>query len=169
MTASRIVGVLLIAIGLGLLAVLLTDVGGEVFLGAVGLGFLAAYASTRNYGLLIPGAIITGLALGIGAASLGAPDATGVLGLGVGFLWIVILDRLWAPPRPGWWWPLIPGGILSAIGIGELVGAGDLPAYAMPVVLIVVGAALLFGRGGRRAAQDPPPSEARPEHERLDA
>jgi hypothetical protein len=56
-----------IAIGLGLLAVILTDVGGEVFLGAVGLGFLIAYAATRNYGLLIPGAIITGLALGIGA------------------------------------------------------------------------------------------------------
>ncbi len=169
MTASRIVGLVLIAIGLGLLAVILTDVGGEVFLGAVGLGFLVAYAATRSYGLLIPGAIITGLALGIAATSLGAPDPAGVLGLGVGFLAIVVVDRLREAPRPGWWWPIIPGGILSAIGIAELVGAGDLPAYAVPAALIIVGAALLFGRGGRESQQDLPPSEAPPEHERLDA
>jgi hypothetical protein len=168
MTASRIVGLVLIAIGLGLLAVILTDVGGEVFLGAVGLGFLIAYAATRTYGLLIPGAIITGLALGIGASSLGAPDAAGVLGLGVGFLAIVAVDRLRGSPRAGWWWPLIPGGILSAIGVAELVGVEDLPAYAVPVALIVVGAVLLLRRGGPDTRRDPPPSEPA-EHERVDA
>jgi hypothetical protein len=169
MAASRIVGLVLIAIGLGLLAVILTDVGGEVFLGAVGLGFLIAYAASRTYGLLIPGAILTGLALGVAATSLGAPDGAGVLGLGVGFLAIVLADRRWGTPRPGWWWPLIPGGILSTIGVAELVGVRDLPAYAVPVALIVVGAVLLFRRTGRGPRQDLPPSESTTEHERLDA
>ena len=169
MNGSRIVGLVLIAIGVGLLAVILTDVGGEVFLGAVGLGFLIAYAATRNYGLLIPGAIITGLAAGIAATSLGAPDPAGVLGLGIGFLAIVVTDRLRDSPRPGWWWPLIPGGILSTIGLAELVGASDLPTYVLPVALIVVGAALLVRRGGRDPQDRRPPSEDMPEHERLDA
>ena len=167
--ASRTVGLVLIAVGLGLLAVIFTDVGGEVFLGAVGLGFLVAYAVTRTYGLLIPGAIITGLAGGIAATSLGAPDPAGVLGLGIGFLAIVVADRLRDSPRPGWWWPLIPGGILSTIGVAELVRASDLPAYALPVALIVVGTALLVGRGGRGTQDRRPPSEDMPEHERPDA
>ena len=148
MPANRIVGLLLIALGGGLLLVTTTEAGGEVLLALVGLAFLIAYGATRTYGFLVPGAIVTGLAGGILATTQGAPDASVVLGLGSGFLAIALVDRLLGSVGPGWWWPLIPGGILGAIGVAALTGIDDLPAYLVPIVLIVLGVALLVRRGG---------------------
>lgn len=151
MPANRIVGLLLIGLGAGLLLVTLTEAGAEVLLALVGLGFLVAYGATRTYGFLIPGAIVTGLAGGILATQQGAPDASVVLGLGSGFLVIALVDRLLGSVGPGWWWPVIPGGILVTIGVAAVTGIEDLPAYLVPVVLIVIGVALLLRRPGGEA------------------
>ena len=148
MPANRIVGLLLIALGGGLLVITTTEAGGEVLLAMVGLAFLVAYGATRRYGFLVPGAIITGLAGGILATTQGAPDPAVVLGLGSGFLAIALIDRVLGSVGPGWWWPVIPGGILTAIGVAALTGIDDLPAYLVPIVLIVIGIALLVRRGG---------------------
>jgi hypothetical protein len=143
MDAHRIVGLVLIGVGAALLLIMTTDLGGEVVLLVLGVGFLVAYASNRVYGLLIPGAILVGLGAGLVAAGQGAPDAAGALGLGLGFVAIAIVDRLRAPGRGGWWWPFIPGGILVVTSLPALTGLPELGPYLVPAALVVVGLLLL--------------------------
>jgi hypothetical protein len=162
MSAARLLGLFLILIGAALLGATTTGLGGEVVVAFLGIAFLAAYAATRAYGLLIPGAILSGLGAGIIAESAGAPGEAVVLGLGLGFLAIPVVDLLVARPRPAWWWPLIPGGILTVIGAAELTGIDDAARYLVPVLLIVIGAALLLRRGGRVPAAPAPDGEDRP-------
>ncbi len=144
MDANRIVGLVLVGIGAALLVMMGTDLGGEVVLVVVGLGLLVAYATSRLYGLLIPGAIVTGLGVGLIAVGQGAPEAAGALGLGLGFAAIALIDRLRAPGRAGWWWPLIPGGILVVTALPSLTGLPELGRYLVPAALVVVGVLLLL-------------------------
>lgn len=146
MASQRILGLLLIAIGAALLIMLTTDVGGEVVVGFLGLGFLAAYAATRTYGFLVPGGILTGLGAGLVVESQGGPGGSVVLGLGCGFLAIALIDRLVSSSDGVWWWPLIPGGVLVVAGASSLTGVPNLEVYLVPAALIVIGAALLLRR-----------------------
>lgn len=165
MDANRIVGLVLIGVGAAFLTMMTTDVGGELVLVVLGVGFLVAYVSSRLYGLLIPGAILTGLGAGLVAAGQGAPDAAGALGLGLGFVMIAVIDRVRAPGRAGWWWPFIPGGILTVTSLPGLTGMPELGPYLIPAALVVVGLLLLVrprrgaeaGYGEVRAADAPPP------------
>jgi hypothetical protein len=143
---TRIVGLVLLVVGGAALLAVTTGIGGEVVVAAVGIAFLASYAATRTYGLLIPGGILTGLGTGIVVASQGGPDAAVPFGLGVGFLLIALIDGVHGTRQGGWWWPLIPGGILATVGLTELLGARDAGAYIVPAVLILVGLALLVRR-----------------------
>ena len=104
------------------------DVGGWV-VAVIGLGFLAAFAYTRQYGYLVPGGIMTGLGLGIVVSqsvrfvsSEGEGGAV-VLGLGLGFGLVWLIGTLVQTGKPNFW-ALIPGGILSTIGTLLLVGGG---------------------------------------------
>ena len=113
-----VTGLLLIAVGLVLYFLQGTTEGHvTVFLLMGGL-FIAAYFSQREYGLLVPGGVLTGLGLGLLAEDWSLLDATQPvpLGLGLGFLLIFVSDRLYT--RAGNGWPLIPGGILVLVGIG---------------------------------------------------
>ncbi len=159
MAGSRMLGLLLIVLGAALLLVLTTGVGGEVLVGLLGVGFLAAYAVTRTYGLLVPGGILTGLGSGIVIASRGGPDEAVVLGLGLGFVAIAVVSVLVDTTWPGWWWPLIPGGVLTVVGASGLTGLEDLPAYLVPAALILLGLALLVRRGGRDSSAEEPSAE----------
>jgi hypothetical protein len=146
MTSQRTLGLLLVAIGAALLIVLTTDVGGEVIVGFLGLGFLAAYLSTRTYGFLVPGGILTGLGAGLVIESQGGPGGSVVLGLGCGFLAIALIDRLVSDSSGVWWWPLIPGGVLVTVGASNLTGVPNLGRYLVPAALILIGVALLLRR-----------------------
>ena len=160
MGPSRVLGLLLIALGAALLVAMTTGIGGEIVVLMLGGGFLIAYVATRSYGLLIPGAILTGLGTGIVVTSQGGPDEAVVLGLGAGFLAIAVVDVVVDGARGGWWWPLIPGGVLTTVGASTLVGAQHIGRYVVPAVLIVIGVALLLrGRPKRREAErlDPQP------------
>ncbi len=124
-------------------------VGGEGVVAAVGLAFLVAYALTRRYGFLVPGGILTGLGVGIIYESqMHARGATVVLGLGLGFLGIYAVDAA-ARKTPRGWWPLIPGGVLTLIGLLQAAGQEFLGSIGRwwPVLLIAVGAYLVFRRG----------------------
>jgi hypothetical protein len=153
MAPNRTVGLLLIAIGSALLLVTTTDLGGEVVVALLGIGFLGAYGLTSAYGFLVPGAILAGLGTGIIVESWGGPGEAVPLGLGVGFLAIAVVDRLRGSVGSGWWWPLIPGGVLTVTAASTLSGLRDLERYLLPTVLIVTGVLLVF-RGGRPS--DPP-------------
>jgi hypothetical protein len=161
MGTSRALGLLLIAVGAALLVVVTTGVGGEIVVVTVGVGFLVAYTATRSYGLLIPGAILTGLGMGIVIASQGGPDESVVLGLGAGFLAITVVDVIFGRPRGGWWWPLIPGGVLTIVGASTFAGIESVGRYVAPTLLIAVGILLLFRR--RPVDEGPGVREATPQ------
>ena len=145
-------GLVLIALGVLFLLFQQVGVGGEAVVAVIGLVLLAGYAYTRNYGFLIPGGIMTGLGMGIilAARSPGGGSAV-LLGLGLGFLSIYVIAR-WRH-MPAGWWPLIPGGVITVIGLLVAAGESGLLAAAgrwWPVVLILVGVYLLLRRPAGR-------------------
>lgn len=144
-----VLAVILITVGVGALMLQLYPDAGDLILALIGIALLAVFAFTRAYGALIPGAIMTGLGLGIVAAqNLSVTDeASGgviVLGLGLGFIGIWVLSGL-ARLEEHHPWPLVPGGILVAVAIGLLIGgvALDVMQY-WPVVLIALGLIVLW-------------------------
>jgi hypothetical protein len=157
---SLIAGLALIGLGAYLGFVQITGSGGEAIVALIGLAFLGAYAVTRTYGFLIPGSIMTGLGVGIlWETQVDPGGGVVVVGLGLGFLAIYVIDRM-VRGRTAHWWPLIPGGILTVIGV--LIVAGqqrwlDRMEWLGPVVLVAIGAALILAqlRGGRRGTQEP--------------
>ena len=144
-----------IVIGLGLLFLLgggnLAGVFGSAIVLAVGLVFLYVYrAQGRNFGFLVPGAILTGLGSGIVLATLGLGGGWVPLGLGLGFCAIWYLYR-------AHWWALIPGVITGLAGLSALAGEASpwrggwgwhMGSFhsAWPLLLVVFGFWLVFGR-----------------------
>lgn len=125
-----------------------TNAGGWIVM-LIGLGLLVGFAYTRQYGFLIPGGIMTGLGVGIIASEsfTFANDETAsgaiVLGLGVGFLAIWVIGGIMRVAQ-NHWWPLIPGGILTLIGLVQLTRTDVAGALRLwPVILIVLGAFVL--------------------------
>jgi hypothetical protein len=147
------------AVGLAAQAFDLTANVGGLIVTVIGLGFLVAFAFTRQYGYLVPGGIMTGLGAGIVAsqAFTFANDETAsgaiVLGLGVGFLAIWVIGSLLRVDR-NHWWPVVPGGILAFVGTVLLVGgeAKNVLDY-WGVIWIVVGLFVLWRAWSDRRAR----------------
>lgn len=147
--------VILIVIGLG---ALVSNLGGDWFAGsfvplAIGFAFLVAYAASRRYGYLVPGGILTGIGMGLLAASLFrvANTDTGAyaaIGGGIGFLMIYALDLLVSASADRWW-PVIPGSLMVVAGTGLVSGNQELIRQLglwSPVLLIALGVAILLAR-----------------------
>lgn len=126
-----------------------TDIGGWIVL-LIGLGFLGAFAYTRQYGYLVPGGIMTGLGTGI-VVSQAVPWSSDqgeggaiVLGLGLGFVAIWVIGTLMRAAE-NHWWPVVPGGILTIVGAALLIGgqAVDLLDY-WGVAVVAVGLFILW-------------------------
>lgn len=146
---SSVLGVILIVLGIVFLIGQRLNVGGEGVVAAIGVAFLTAYAFTRNYGFLVPGGIMTGLGIGIICENrLNGEGAPVLLGLGLGFISIAVIDL--ARRRTQWgWWPLIPGGILTLIGLMLAAGQVGLLGYIgrwWPAILILIGLYVLLRR-----------------------
>ena len=149
---AYIVATLLIVIGLFALVANVTGTGITALSIplAIGLAFLVAYGLTRNYGLLVPAGVLTGFGGGALAGSvLNVADsgALVVIGGGLGFLFIYLVDMLVSGSSTRWW-PLIPGGILTLVGAGIAQQAEALRQLALwwPVLLVVLGALILVER-----------------------
>ena len=102
----------------------------------------------RIYGLMIPGAILAGLSVGVTFADV--TDGVSVLwGLALGFLSIFFLGR--ALFKQGSAWPVIPAVILFAVG--TIVAAANLPGLFVGgliwMPLLLIGAGLYLGWGRR--------------------
>jgi len=140
-------GLILVVIGLVLFVAQWFEVTGAGVLAAIAAVFLTTYAASRNYGFLIPGMILGGLAAGVFLQESGYDPQGGlvVIGLAGGFFGIFLVDLL--AGHPDRWWPLIPGGILSAVGSDQLVRgtvAADAIARFWPVALVIAGIAILL-------------------------
>lgn len=155
MAGRSFAGVMLIAIGIALLLINLTGVGGVAVVLLGGLAFLATYAATRSYGFLVPGGILTGFGAALVAQDIGLVSDVALLGLAAGFLLIPSIQVLTGAQRDGgWWWPLIPGGILAVLGAIERL-QGEAAGLVLPAILIIVGLVFLLrsARSGRDAAE----------------
>ncbi len=121
--------------------------GAALFLGALGIGFLAIYARTHErWWAIIPGGVLVSLALLVGATTvLPEMQATAVLfaGLAVTFTLLAIVPVDGKPMR----WPLIPviplAVLALAFGAGA-AGALELFEYVWPVALILGGVYLVW-------------------------
>ncbi len=156
MVSRQLAGVLLVALGVAQLVISLTGTGIEIAVALGGVAFLAAFLATRSYGLLVPGAILTGVGVGLVLVARGASLAALELGLAGGFLAIPLLQLVTGAPRErGWAWPLLPAGILGALGAATLVDA-RIVALGLPGLLVLAGivAVASGARGaGRRAGR----------------
>jgi hypothetical protein len=149
--AAWIPGLILVTFGVVLLAIQQFGLNGDVIVLLIGLAFAVGYAATRTYGLLVPAGILSGLGSGILLEDYYPQmNEPVVLGLGLGFLAIYLVDSIVAGNAGvARWWPLVPGGILTTVAISNGVfgsaGAAALKTW-WPVLLIVVGAFLLLRR-----------------------
>ena len=159
MVSRQLAGVLLVALGVARLVISLTGTGVEIAVALGGVAFLAAFLATRAYGLLVPGGILTGVGVGLVLLARGASPAVLELGLAGGFLAIPALQLVVGAPRErGWWWPVLPAGILGALGAATLVDV-RIVALGLPALLVLSGVVAVASgargageRAGRRRA-----------------
>ncbi|RLI62990.1 MAG: hypothetical protein DRO88_10965 [Promethearchaeia archaeon] len=135
-----IAGIILILVGLSISGLrLFIGFHQNSFMLLLGGLFIAAYFYKDSYGLLIPGCLITGL--GLGSFTYGffwRFPLLNTLGLGVGFIGIYVIDRLNKGKTE--WWPLIPGGILTVIGLSSSpFNLWRFFNIGWPVILIALG------------------------------
>ncbi len=150
MRGRSLAGALLVSIGVALLIIDLTGVGGVAVVLLGGLAFFATHLATRTYGFLVPGGILTGFGAALVVEDLGLAEDIGLVGLGLGFLLILLVQLVTGAPREGgWWWPTIPGGILIALGVIEYQ-QGDAAGLILPGILIILGLVFLLDAARRR-------------------
>ena len=150
---QRLLAYALVALGVFLL---LLRLGGAdwLWLALLGVIFLAAYASRRNYGFLVAGSVLVGLAVGTIFDSGGAM----LLSLAAGFYAVERVE-----PKPNRW-ALYTAGVLAALGVFVALGSFELfDSVLFAVVLVGAGVFLLYrgdGPGSRPAAGDSSPPSA---------
>ncbi len=150
MVGRSFAGVMLVAIGIALLLIEVTGVGGVAVILLGGLAFLATHLATRSYGFLVPGGILTGFGGALVAQDLGLVGDVAIIGLGAGFLLIPVVQLLTGAVREGgWWWPVIPGGILLTLGLVELM-EDRAARFILPGILIILGLGFLLAAARRR-------------------
>ncbi|RME84745.1 MAG: hypothetical protein D6775_04635 [Caldilineae bacterium] len=129
---------------------------GMMVLPTLAIIFLAWGLLTRTFGLVIPGGILMGV--GLGTILVESPPSF-LARVDEGALFLLAFSAGWAlitllsPLADGrlHWWPLIPGGVMAAIGglilLGEL-GAMVLEwsGFLWPLVLVLLGLYILFRR-----------------------
>jgi hypothetical protein len=159
---ERVGGAVLIMLGLVFLVGRFLPDASQFVVLLIGLGFVLVFAFTRLYGFLIPGSIMTGLGIGISLATiLPLPEESQggmvLLGLGLGFMSIWLFSGLLALPEKHWW-PLIPGGVLSLIGLALLGGGAGIAVLEFlgdwwPLALVFAGIYMIVRRTQERNHQ----------------
>jgi hypothetical protein len=149
-----VAGLVIAGLGLFFLAAQLEpDIGRFVTL-FIGLALLAVFVVRRDYGFLVPGSLLTGIGIGLALqpAVVGGMDGSVMmLALAGGFLGIWVLGSVYRLPQ-NHWWPLIPGGILTLVGLVQLSRTDAGSALRLwPMILIFVGALVLARTLTRRA------------------
>lgn len=147
-------------LSLGLLIALTTfapvfgaAVGGSIFLGGIGAGFLAVYLLRPQFWwALIPAGTLLTLAVVAGMGGAIASQLTGAVffgGLALTFALVAV-----APPDAPRRWALIPGAVLLTMAALSLIGSPTAFNILGPSLLILGGLALLYRALRHKTASD---------------
>ncbi len=136
--------------GLGALILLpdsLSEFGGALFLGSIGLSFWVVYFTSRveRWWALIPaGVLVTLGGVTIAAETFGNFETAGFFfsGLAITFLLVAVLENM----RWAYW----PAGVLGAVGLLGIASLLDFASYFWAVALISAGGFVLFRYFTRR-------------------
>ncbi|MBX3052062.1 MAG: hypothetical protein KF753_11340 [Caldilineaceae bacterium] len=136
---------------LGLSATILVDefipgfpFSGSIFLGSIGVAFLAVYLMNReHWWAIIPGGVNGTLAVVAGLDEVNGWDNGGIffLGLAVTFA-LVALAPATARGKMTWAW--IPAGVLLALAVITTASLEGFIGILWPLVLVGLGGALLY-------------------------
>ncbi len=170
-TRRRRGGAILVALGLALFILQYVEGAAEsiLFFGIAAV-FLFFYFRQQRYGFLVPGCVLVGIGLGmlIDNSGLRAADPS-ALGMGIGFLLIYVIDRLFRGRTS--WWPLVPGGIM----LFGAVRSGDgwvnrILTEGWPLILVIIGLLVFMGKlnWGRDRDPGPQPDAEEVEEAELD-
>jgi hypothetical protein len=146
---GKVTGAVLILIGLVLFILQMsTGVTVSIMLLVGGAAFIIGYLSRRTYGFLVPGCILAGMGLGqLGEEYIGFIHNPNFVGLGIGFLAIFVIDKLYRGSTN--WWPLIPGCILLFMGLEtSQLNMGTLLSKGWPLALVIIGILYVTGKIG---------------------
>ncbi|MBX3049327.1 MAG: hypothetical protein KIT46_03375 [Anaerolineales bacterium] len=120
--------------------------GGAVFLGAIGAGFLFIFRrEPSNWWALIPSGVMFTLAIisVLDDLRLDLPFETGgLLFIGIGLTFLVISQLRTSSEPLGW--AIFPAGALILFGLFVSLGSAASWNYVWPVIIIVVGICLLW-------------------------
>jgi hypothetical protein len=154
------VGIFLIIVGILSLLPRYIDMPGQLFLAGLGSLFLIWGLATRNTGLLIPGGVLAGIALGAALVegpyqAIADPSKGGIflLGFAAGWVLISVLSIYTEGIRKWAYWPLFPASGLLLVGGALVAGEPGLKALEVagqgwPIILIAIGAFLILRRKG---------------------
>lgn len=141
MDTRRLIAYLLLALGAVTLLGRISGGSGWLWIAVVAASFLYAWRRERTYGLLVIGAILGGMSIGILLEGNFGWDGAFLVGLGAGFLGIDLVE-----PRPNRW-PRIVGAILGVAGlVVGIAEAGILGSTWFAILLIVAGIWLVARR-----------------------
>jgi pyruvate/2-oxoglutarate dehydrogenase complex dihydrolipoamide acyltransferase (E2) component len=158
MTNERLLAYALIALG-GV--TLLAQLGGAdwLWLGLISAAFLLGYSARQNYGFLVAGSVLMGVAVG----TLIGTQSGMLLSLAVAFF---AIDRV--EPKANRW-PLYAAGIFAVLGgLSALSALGLLGSVGFALLLIALGAFLLLRKQPQTPStpqetyRDTPPTQTTP-------
>lgn len=128
------------------------ELSGTIFLGMVGLSFFAIYLRKRDHWWpLIPGGVLFSLAAVVFTATIGGNSDEIVPTVLFGGLALTFLILYIAPSkvnRAGW--AIWPAGALLGLALIFSAAAYDLARFVFPILLIIVGAAILLRSFNRK-------------------
>ena len=154
--SRQFAGIALILVGI-LLFVLQWRGGASqaVVLAIIGGFLLLGYFARKQYGLLVPACILLGISLGTALEQTSSRyDNFSSLGLGIGFIAIYAIDRLFRGKTT--WWPLVPGGILVVSGLAQAMDkAARVFTIGWPILIVGAGILVLLGIIGRGRDDEP--------------